>query len=127
MQTNSNNPSPVVVYVNWEGRGYSKTDWKADLAVIASNLPGPCFWTFYDVGLLVSETSTPDFTNVVSTRYGQSSKEDWTQPVTLDDGSAYVQAFSTLKEVNGNWTAANSPTDLEVQLTELEALEYCES
>jgi hypothetical protein len=117
--TNSNNGAPVVVYVNWEGRGYSLEDWKADLAVITANVLGKCWWAFCDVGLLVSSTPTPDFTNVVTTRYGQSSKEDWTVPITLNDGSQF-----TLDEHNHvSWTPAADSADLHAQLVACWALD----
>lgn len=63
-----------MIYIAWEGRGYTSESLRKDVQVVEEYLKpqGSVYYCLYDVGILVSDTNTPDFNGKVSeTRHGE--------------------------------------------------------
>ena len=128
----------TIVYISWEGRGYMHESLFAYMAVAARHLAvrgttsglqaavkaahdakptGMVYFTFYDVGMLLSDSLVPDFTKVISTRHGQEdAPEDWTQNADLQDFDEYVGALK------GGWEEAEDLVKLFGELVQREAI-----
>lgn len=72
----------MMLYINWEGRNYDISSLRADLLNVTKGMKEPLYTFFYDVGVLITDSMPPDFSEVKPSRHGDmGATENWNLPI----------------------------------------------